>query len=53
LQAQGLELIAGQLSRFKALKLVTVLRSAGAHELFVKFGVLVHGSSDRKKQVSK
>ena len=50
LQAQGLELIARELPSLKALELVTVLGSASAHELFVKFGVLVHGSSDRKNR---
>jgi hypothetical protein len=28
----------------KAFELIAVLRRPGAHELFVKFGVLVHGS---------
>jgi sulfite reductase (NADPH) hemoprotein beta-component len=49
-QLNVLAQIARELPGLKALELVTVLGGAGAHELFVKFGVLVHrNNSDQNK----
>ena len=42
LQAQGAELVIAERAREVALELVAVLSSAGAHELTVEVGVLVH-----------
>ena len=43
LQAQRLEFVVGQFAIEVAAQLVAELRGAGAHELAVEFGVLVHG----------